>query len=98
MKKLLFLIGLSVAIHALGETTANKPVLCGPSQKIFSYLSGPDVKEQPYWIGKTESNESRFALLINTKTQTWTLVEFNKDIACVLGAGVDYKNLFGLSI
>jgi hypothetical protein len=98
MKKLLFLIGLSVAIHALGETTANKPVLCGPSQKIFSYLSGPDVKEQLYWFGKIESDDSKFALLVNAKTRSWTLVEFDKDTACVLGSGIDYKNSFDPAI
>jgi hypothetical protein len=95
MKKLFFLVCLTLAATAWGQEKRNKPVWCGPSQQIFSYITGPEFKEQLYWIGKTESEDSKFALLVNAKTHSWTLIEFNNDTACVLGTGVDYKNLFG---
>jgi hypothetical protein len=98
MKKLFFLICLAMAVNVHGQEKRNKPVFCGPNQQIFSYITGPEFTEQLYWIGKTESEDSKFALLVNAKTRTWTLIEFNKDTACVLGTGVDYKNLFGTSI
>jgi hypothetical protein len=98
MKKVFFLLFLVLAVHALGQESVDKPVLCGPSQTLFSFITGPDYKEQLYWIGKTESEDSKFALLVNAKTRTWTIVEFNNDLACILGTGVDYKNLIGLTI
>jgi len=101
MKKLLLLISLAMSVPALGQAKLdklNKPVFCGPSQEIFAYITGPEFKEQLYWFGKIESDDSKFALLVNAKTRSWTLVEFDKDTACVLGSGIDYKNSFDPAI
>jgi len=97
MKKLFFLLALLCAFNAHSQNTLDKPVVCMPAKTLFSTLA-QKYKEKLYWIGKTESEDSKFALLVNTETNSWTIVEFNKDLACILGNGVDYKNLFGLSI
>jgi len=97
MKTLFFLLALLCAFNAQSQTTLDKPVVCLPVKTLFSALNGK-YKEKFYWIGKTESEDSKFALLVNAETHSWTIVEFNNDLACILGTGIDYKNLIGPTI
>ena len=94
MKKLFFLLTMLCALNVQGQDTLDKPVVCMPAKTLFSALT-TKYKEKFYWIGKTESEDSKFALLVNAETHTWTIVEFTDNTACILGTGVDYKNLFG---
>lgn len=41
----------------------------------------------PAWVGKDEG--SKYVLMANEKTKTWTIVQFNDQVACVLGTGTD---------
>jgi hypothetical protein len=45
--------------------------------------------ERPAWSGV--GADSNFALFVNPDTGTWTMLEFDKDIACVLGTGDNSK-------
>lgn len=69
---------------------ANKPIDCGPFQDIIAIVTQKGVEEEVAWIGKAENNSS-IALFLNTKNSTWTLVQYNTEIACVLEMGKSYK-------
>jgi len=37
-------------------------------------------------------------LFENTKQNTWTLIKYTKQVACVLGVGTDAKSMFGTPV
>jgi hypothetical protein len=91
---------LSVAfLFCLTSTIANaqsefrqipKPVLCGPIELIFKSLIDSEINELPIWTGKNEDSKSDYALFVNPKTNSFTLVQFGKEWGCILGVG--YKS------
>jgi hypothetical protein len=83
MKKLLIICLLPILSFA--EQTIDKPVVCDKTEKILSTLMGNKYQETPLWAGIDEN--SKYGLLTNRETGTWTFIQFNKEIACVLGVG-----------
>lgn len=65
----------------------NKDVVCAPLTKVLEVLLDSRVAELPVWRGNEEDNKSEFVLLINEKNDTWTMIQYYKDYACVLGIG-----------
>ena len=82
----LFCLNSTIA-YAIQPFTVNKPVFCTDVKSMIEFLSGEDYQEVPTWIGKDDS--SKYVLMSNEKHKTWTLVQFNDQVACVLGAGTD---------
>lgn len=77
----------STIAYAIQPFTVNKPVFCTDVKSMIEFLSGEEFREVPTWVGKDET--SKYVLMSNTKTKTWTMVQFNDQVACVLGAGTD---------
>ena len=64
-----------------------KPMKCSNAQSVMNYFT--DIhKEIPVWVGKSIHN-THVALLMNKETRSWTMIEYDDRIACVLGAGED---------
>lgn len=67
---------------------SEKTVLCGPFREIIAALASDRWKEIPIWMGEVDGeNKSRITLLVNEKTGAWTVLEYQKEIACILGTG-----------
>ena len=62
-----------------------KPLKCSDAQTVMNYFLDTH-KEQPVWVGKTVHN-THITLLTNKETRSWTMIEYDSTIACVLGAG-----------
>ena len=69
----------------------DKPVTCSDPKTVIEGLSG-QYQEQPFWSGR--GSESKYVLLVNPKTNTWSMVEYNDKIACVVGAGKSARQIF----
>ena len=62
-----------------------KAMKCSDPQKVMNFFV--DIhKETPIWVGKTVHN-SYITLLMNKETRSWTMIEYDAKLACVLGAG-----------
>ena len=88
MKKLLALIlvvPLLTSAQSSGPTAVEKTVVCDKTQNVLDVIMNGRFKETPIWGGEDET--SRYGLLVNCETGTWTIIKFNKDTACVLGTG-----------
>ena len=90
MKKLsvalLFCLISSIA-HAQEIVNLTKPMKCSDAQSVMNYFV--DIhKETPIWVGKSVHN-THVTLLMNKQTRSWTMIEYDTTIACVLGAGED---------
>ena len=83
---LLFCLISSIA-HAQEIIELTKPMKCSDAQNVMNYFV--DIhKETPIWVGKSVHN-THVALLMNRQTRSWTMIEYDTRIACVLGAGED---------
>lgn len=62
-----------------------KQMKCSDAQTVMNYFTNV-FKETPVWVGKTVHN-THIALLANQETRSWTMIEYDTSLACVLGAG-----------
>lgn len=62
-----------------------KPLKCSDAQTVMNYFTVV-FKETPVWVGKTVHN-THITLLANRETKSWTMIEYDTKLACVLGAG-----------
>lgn len=92
MRKFLLGVLLLPALAHAQPVTVEKPVQCEKTETIINGLLSSDYKEQPIWVGKDE--KSRYSVFANPKTGSWTLIQFNDKIACMLGAGEGSKIIF----
>ena len=81
----LFLPALVVA-QQQGPVTVEKPVICGPTEIVIT--SVVEFKELPIWGSQLE--DSKIALFANAETETWTMIQWNDDVACVIEVGKGY--------
>jgi hypothetical protein len=90
----LFLSAILVAGLVYAEVTKiDKPVVCDSTDVIMKQLIKGEYKERPIWIGHSEDDSTNYTVLINEETKTWTIVQFNKDVACILGTGEKFNQL-----
>ena len=87
----MLVLGLAVA----QSVTVQKPVECADTATLLRGLSGSDYKEKPIWFGiEPGVTVSRYSLFVNEETKSWTLIQFDEKIACVLGTGENSTQMF----
>jgi hypothetical protein len=69
----------------------DKPVTCSDPKTVIEGLSD-QYQEQPFWSGR--GTDSKYVLLVNSKTGSWSMVEYNDKIACVVGTGKAARQIF----
>lgn len=77
----------STIAYAIQPFTVEKPVFCTDVKTMIEFLSGEDYQESPLWVGKDE--KSKYVIMSNDKSKTWTIVQFNDQVACILGTGTN---------
>lgn len=77
------------AVYATDPFNVDKSVLCADVKTVIETITGGDYSEQPFWIGRDES--SKFVLLVNERSKTWSMVQFNNRIACIIATGDSAK-------
>jgi hypothetical protein len=80
-----FLSTIANAQQSPGTTTVNKKVVCTDAKTLFESVRDSKYKEEPIWVGRLD--DSTMTILANKETGTWTLVQFNGNVACVIDAG-----------
>ena len=90
----LFCLTSSIA-NAQEIVELTKPLKCSEAQNVMNYFLDTH-KETPVWVGKTVHG-THITLLANKETRSWTMVEYDSRLACVLGAGEE-RSSSGLDI
>ena len=80
----IFFLTISIA-NAQEITNLTKPMKCSEPQTVMNFFVEKH-KEAPIWVGKSIHN-SYITLLMNKETGSWTVIEYDDNVACVLGAG-----------
>lgn len=89
----LFCLTSTIANAAEEPFELKKVVACTDTATLLSSISKSKWKELPMWVGR--SSETTVSLFINNETKSWTIVQFNNEIGCILEVGTDSQALFG---
>jgi hypothetical protein len=92
MKKLLLMAMFSVSVSA-APVEVNKPVICDKTETLVKLLSSSNYQEKPIWLGASDETLVNYSLWINASTKNWTILQFNNEIACIIGTGESYTIL-----
>jgi len=52
-----------------------------------------NAQEKPIWAGADPQTETQTMILQNTRTLTWTVVQYDHTTACVLQSGTGFRIL-----
>lgn len=92
MKHILIFLALSIATLVNAEEfLLKKEVQCDKTDEMIAILKGEKFEEVPIWLGKGDAKAPNYSLFVNSETRTWTIIQFNKEYSCVLGAGESYN-------
>ena len=62
-----------------------KEIKCSDVRVVMSYFND-NFEEKPIWVGQTVTG-THITLLVNRDKRTWTMIEYDSKLGCVLGAG-----------
>lgn len=88
MRKFLLGVLLLPALAFPEPVKVDKEVICDKATEMLSYFSSR-FGELPLWLGDTAG--SNVVVLANPETKTWTILQFNADIACYIESGKGFK-------
>jgi hypothetical protein len=95
MKYFLFIILVLSSVVMAQPIIIQKPVTCTDTKTLLQGLTSSDYKETPVWLGVEPGAEvPKYSVFVNQQTKTWTIIQFNDIIACVLGTGTDSTQIF----
>lgn len=87
MRKTIITLALLLSTTSFAQEVINlaKELKCSNAEFVMKHFT-EDYKESPIWVGKTAFN-THMTLLVNKEKRSWTLIEYDSRLACVLGAG-----------
>ncbi len=91
MRKLLLALLLMPALVWAEPFRAEKPTVCDAIEAMMQHLT-EKYNEVPVWngrgVGKFDQGNS-IMMLMNHSTKTWTIIQYNDTVACILAVGED---------
>jgi hypothetical protein len=93
MKYILIFLTSLLCLTAVAQTTTKKEVYCDNTDKLLLILQAGEFEETPIWFGKGDGKAPNYSLLVNQKTKSWTMIQFNNELACVIGTGENFNLL-----
>ena len=85
------LVLISSVAHAQLQEYERK-FTCGKTQFVISALT-KTAQEKPIWVGTDPETKTQTMILQNTQTLTWTVVQYDQSMACVLQSGEGFQIL-----
>lgn len=97
MKKLFsFVVGCLIAFPTFAESvfSAKIDVQCVDDfPALQKRILESHYKETTHWAGMNEETNSLMIIYTNEETKTWTLVQTDGKIACILAGGINARNV-----
>lgn len=87
MRKTIAAIALLISSTTFAQEVINltKVLKCSDAEVVMNHFA-ENYGEKPVWVGKT-TNGTHVTLLVNKEKRSWTLIEYDSRLACILGAG-----------
>jgi hypothetical protein len=92
MKYIFVVLGLISSIAHAQLSEYERKFTCGKTQFVISALT-QNAQEKPIWTGADPQTGTQTTILLNTRTLTWTVVQYDNAMACVLHSGEGFKIL-----
>ena len=92
MKYIFATLGLISSIAHAQLSEYERKFTCGKTQFVISALT-QNAQEKPIWAGADPQTGTQTTILLNTKTLTWSVVQYDRDMACVLHSGEGFQIL-----
>lgn len=93
MKNLIFSL-LLLPVFAFAQQEPNivdKKIVCVEIDVLMKELKKNEYNEIPFWMGT--DTESYWTLIANKDTGTWTIIQFNEEVGCMIGAGENHGTM-----
>jgi len=87
---LLAVLCLISSVASAQLTEYERKLSCGKTKFVIEALTKV-AKERAIWVGKDPETGTDVAVMVNPTTLTWTVVQYDKDMACVLHSGEGFK-------
>jgi hypothetical protein len=89
MKCYLTILLLAATNYAAAQSfTTHKPVECANAKAVIQELISENYQENPVWAGvQPGAAMLKYSLFVNQQTKAWTFIQFDEQVACVLGSG-----------
>jgi len=71
-----------------GVTMQMKPVPCKDANTLALEVL-KKYGEEPIWFGEDETADSKYTITYNKESKTWTFIQFDDKVGCILGYGVN---------
>jgi hypothetical protein len=89
---LAFLFCLISPIVNAEKFETRKVIICDNTESILSQLA-QDFEEYPVWTGQEAIDGTTALLMVNSKTGSWTIIQYSPKVACVIAAGENSKKI-----
>jgi len=76
------------SLASAGRFETSKPVVCDDLNVVVSILKD-QLGEDPVWRGTDLEDGTGYIFFMNVTKKTWSFVQHNEKVACVLGVGND---------
>ena len=90
-------IGLAATVAAVvyAQVVIKVDVVCDKLDTVLALLNGK-FGETPVLMA--QSQDTSVVFMGNQKTNTWTIVQFNQEMACIISSGQRYQIVTGTKI
>jgi len=88
---ILLTLSLLASVARSEPKEGNKKIICDNTSTLMNALV--EYGEAPVWSGADSQTKTTYGVLMNSKTGTWTIIQFDGKMACVLGVGDEAKSL-----
>ena len=85
MRLILFVLALAWTNTTLALTLPTS-VVCAKLVDVVDFLTN-EYRESPIMMGTDARDGSRFIMLTNTKTGSWSFIQYQGEIGCLLASG-----------
>jgi hypothetical protein len=92
MKYIFAAVCLTCSVAPAQVQEYERKLTCGKTQFVLTALS-KKAKESPVWVGYDPATGTNTAIMVNPETLSWTVVQYDKDMACVLDSGEGFSVL-----
>ena len=86
---------IATIVYAGQAYKGKKEVVCASLKDVVEFVSGQEFQEEPYWVGSDQV--SKFVMMVNSKTGTWTMIQYDNKKACIIGTGAKSQAVFSES-
>ena len=93
LKYLVLSVAMFSCVTFAAPTEQNRTVMCDSVKIVIPYLQS-EFNEHPMFIGEVPLAEDKTAYVgvtVNPESQTWTVILYNANYACLLESGTGFK-------